>query len=186
MAKLSGKDGGRQEDEAATPAVRACVTDDLTAVARIYAHYVVHSTATFEEEPPTLEEWRRRLREIALLGLPFLVAEVDGTVLGYAYCTKWRSRPAYRHTVEDSIYVAPDAVGRGIGTALLESILTRCEALGMRQMIAVIADGEDGASVALHERHGFRYAGRLAAVGFKHGRWIDTIMMQRSLGPDVG
>lgn len=174
-----------QIDGVAAPAVRVCVPDDLAAVARIYGHYVLHSTATFEEEPPTLADWGKRLSDIAESSLPFLVAEVDGDVLGYAYCSRWRPRPAYRQTVEDSVYVAPEAVGRGIGTALLEALLARCEAAGVRQMIAVIAterEGRGGASQALHERHGFRPAGRLVAVGFKHGRWLDTIMMQRSLG----
>ena len=154
-------------------------------MARIYAHYVLTSIATFEEEPPKPDYWPGRFAEIAELGLPFLVAEVEGEVLGYTYCTRWRPRRGYRFTAEDSVYVAPEAVGRGLGTALLEALLTRCEEAGVRQVIAVIATergATGGASRALHQRHGFRYVGRLEAVGLKYGRWLDTILMQRSLG----
>lgn len=169
--------------------IRPCVPDDMAAVARIYAHYVQTSIATFELEPPGVEYWRGRLDEIGGLGLPFLVAEVGGKVVGCAFCSRWRPRPAYRQTVEDSIYLAPDAVGQGIGTALLGAVLTECRAAGMREVIAVISterDGRGGASQALHERHGFRLAGRLVAVGFKYGRWLDTIVMQRSVGETAG
>jgi L-amino acid N-acyltransferase YncA len=161
--------------------VRAATSGDLPAIAGIYAHYVLHTTATFEEEPPSLSEWRRRLEEIVSRRLPFIVAEAGGEVIGYAYCASWRTRPAYRHTVEDSVYVESEAQGRGIGTLLLRELLDACEAAGRREVIAVIAAGaEAAASVALHRRCGFRDAGRLTAVGFKHESWLDTILMQHS------
>jgi phosphinothricin acetyltransferase len=169
--------------------IRPCVPDDLAAIARIYGHYVRTSIATFELEPPAVDYWQDRLDEIGGLGLPFHVAAVGGKVVGYAFCSRWRPRPAYRQTVEDSIYLAPDAVGQGIGTALLGAVLTECRAAGMREVIAVISTERDsggGASQALHERHGFRLAGRLVAVGFKYGRWLDTIVMQRSVGEAAG
>lgn len=164
------------------PIVRACQAADLAAIETIYAHYVLHGTATFEEVPPGPDYWHERLREITDLGLPFLVAELGGEVLGYAYCTRWRPRPGYRYTAEDSVYVAHDAVGRGIGSLLLPALLAGCEAAGIRQVIAVIASGDDAASLALHRRFGFEQVGRLAAVGFKFGRWLDTTVMQRPLG----
>lgn len=166
----------------ADAAVRSVGAEDLSTVADIYAHYVLNSVATFEEVPLTQDGWRRRLEAITAEGLPFLVAEVDGKVMGYAYGTRWRPRPAYRHTVEDCIYIAPEAVGRRIGTRLLQALLAGCEAAGRRQAIAVIVAGADPASVALHRRCGFTEAGRLTAVGFKHDHWLDTILMQRSLG----
>ena len=176
------KDPASVTHEGAMPVIRLCVSDDLAAVERIYAHYVVNTTTTFEEDPPTLADWQRRLGEITEAGLPFLVAEVDGAVVGYGYCTKWRSlRPAYRHTAEDSVYVDVEKVGRGFGTLLLRALLTGCEAAGIRQVIAVVATGWDAASMALHRRCGFVEAGRLVGVGYKHGRWLDTVLMQRSL-----
>lgn len=161
--------------------IRACVPGDLAAVVPIYAHYVVSSTATFEEEPPTLAEWQERLAGVTALGLPFLVAELEGKIAGYAYATRWRTRSAYRHTVEDSVYVAPAAHRRGIGTALLRDLLERCAATGMREVIAVVGGDNPAASLALHRRCGFRPVGRLRGVGFKHGRWLDTRLLQRSL-----
>ena len=166
------------------PIVRACKAGDLAAIERIYAHYVLHGTATFEEVPPGSDYWRERLDEITGLGLPFLVGEFRGEVLGYAYCTRWRPRPGYRYTAEDSVYVAHEAVGRGIGSLLLPALLAGCEAAGIRQVIAVIASGDDAASLALHRRFGFEQVGRLTAVGFKFGRWLDTTLMQRQLGSE--
>ena len=166
--------------------VRAAVPADLEQVAAIYAHYVITSLATFEEVPPTLADWRRRLDDLADRKLPFLVTESDAAgrpVSGYAYASPWRPKPAYRHTVEDTVYVSPGQVGRGLGGALLGALLAACADAGARQVIAVIADTGCDASVALHRRFGFAHAGRLYAVGRKHGRWIDTVLMQRDLGP---
>jgi L-amino acid N-acyltransferase YncA len=161
--------------------VRGADGEDLEQVAAIYAYYVATSVATFEEQAPPAGYWRERLDELTEQGLPFLVAESDGTVLGYAYASPWRSRPAYRYTVEDSVYVAPGRAGRGIGSALLQALLAACGTAGVRQVIAVIADTGSDASAALHRGHGFTEAGRLTGVGRKHGRWIDTLLMQRDL-----
>ncbi|QMU71237.1 GNAT family N-acetyltransferase [Streptacidiphilus sp. P02-A3a] len=168
--------------------VRPAVAADLDAVAEIYAHYVLHTVATFEESPPAVAAWDRRLDDLAARGLPFLVAEVSGEVVGYAYAAPWRPKPAYRHTVEDSVYLAPGRTGQGLGGALLRRLSAGCARAGVRQLIAVIADTGGDASVALHRRLGFTEAGRLTAVGYKHGRWIDTLLMQRTLGdpPDSG
>jgi len=161
--------------------IRGAEPADLDAVAGIYRHYVVNSVATFEENPPSADDWRAKLADLTGRGLPFLVAEVDGEVVGFAYASPWRPKPAYRHTVEDTVYLAPGWTGRGLGRALLEPLLSRCRAAGTRQVIAVIADSGDGASPALHRRLGFTDAGRLAAVGHKHGRWVDTVLMQRAI-----
>jgi len=171
-----------QEMEPAAPAViRRAEVPDLAEVAAIFAHYVTDSVATFEEEPPPVGAWEQRLADLTERSLPFLVAEADGTVCGYAYASPWRPKPAYRHTVEDSVYLAPGQIGRGIGSALIGNLLADCAQAGARQMIAVIADTGSDASAALHARFGFSPAGRLTGVGYKHGRWIDTLLMQRSL-----
>ncbi len=164
------------------PVVRAAAPADLRQIAAIYAHYVTTSVATFEEVPPTAAHWRRRIDDLAARRLPFLVAEADAAVCGYAFASLWRPKPAYRHTVEDTVYVAPSCTGRGLGSALLGALLAGCEGAGARQVIAVIADTGTDASVALHRRFGFAHAGRLRRVGHKHGRWIDTVLMQRELG----
>ena len=158
---------------------------DLGRVAEIFAHYVTHSVVTFETEPPTVADWQVRLDTLASRGLPFLVARTGGEVAGYAYASPWRPKPAYRHTLEDTVYLAPGETGRGLGRRLLAELLSRAGQTGARQMVAVIADaGADSeASVALHRALGFAHAGRLAAVGHKHGRWIDTVLMQRGLTP---
>ena len=174
------------------PVVRPARPADSEQVAAIFAHYVAASVATFEEIPPTAAAWRRRLGELSRLNLPFLVAlgvqeghgvEADGTVCGYAYASPWRPKPAYRYTVEDSVYISPGHTGRGIGSALLAGLLAGCADAGVRQVIAVIADTGSDASAALHRRFGFAEAGRLAGVGRKHDRWIDTVLMQKDLGP---
>jgi L-amino acid N-acyltransferase YncA len=162
-------------------AIRRTVPDDLEAIGAIYAHHVHTTVATFELTAPDLPEWQRRLHAIAGDGLPFLTATRDGRVAGYAYCSPWKARPAYRYTVEDSIYVAPDAVGCGVGGLLFDALLTDCAGTGVREIIAVIVDADGAASLALHRNRGFVDAGRLAAVGFKHGRWLDTVLLQRSL-----
>ncbi|MFG2887576.1 GNAT family N-acetyltransferase [Streptomyces sp. NPDC048297] len=162
--------------------IRPAVVADLGAVAEIFTHYVRHTVITFEETPPSVAVWHQRLDDLAAQGLPFLVAELSGEVVGYAYAAPWRPKPAYRHTVENSIYLAPDRTGRGLGGALLEALLAACAQTHVRQMIAVIADADTEASVALHRRFGFTDVGRLTAVGYKQNRWIDTVLMQRTLG----
>lgn len=161
--------------------LRAASEEDLPTVAEIYAHYVTSSVATFELEPPDTGEWRRRFTAITDTGLPFLVAEHEDRIAGYAYCGPWKARPAYRHTVEDSIYLAPWATGLGIGGALLDELLAQCSSRGVREVIAVIADSGDPASSALHRKRGFAEAGTLRRVGFKHDRWLDTVLYQRTL-----
>lgn len=162
-------------------AIRPTAPGDLDAVGEIYAHHVRTSVATFELTPPDRSEWLQRLRTVVAHRLPFLTATLDGEVAGYAYCAPWKTRPAYRHTVEDSVYVAPHAVGRGVGGRLLDALLTECARSGVREVIAVIVDADGAASLALHRNRGFIDAGRLTAVGFKHGRWLDTLLLQRSL-----
>jgi len=164
--------------------VRPVVRADLKDVADIYAHYVQQTVITFDSTPPTVADWEQRLDGFTVRGLPFLVAEVAGVVAGYAYAGPWRPKPAYQHTVEDTIYLAPDATGRGLGSTLLESLIAEATRAGKRRMIAVIADTGSDVSAALHRRFGFTDAGRLTAVGHKHGRWIDTLLMQRPLYGD--
>lgn len=155
---------------------------DLAAVTAIYAHHVRHGLATFEEIPPDEAELARRFDSVRALGTPWLVAERGGAVAGYAYASLYRTRSAYRFTLEDSIYIAPEAAGQGIGGALLDRLLAECTALCYRQMVAVIGDSANAASIALHRSRGFAHAGVLPAVGFKFGRWVDSVFMQRPLG----
>lgn len=143
---------------------------------------MLHGLASFEETPPGRDEIRRRFEAVRDRGLPYLVAETDGAVRGYAYASPYRGRPAYRHAVENSVYVDPDAARQGLGTALLDRLITACTALGYRQMVAIIGDTDNAASIKLHERAGFRHIGTLQSVGFKHGHWLDTVFMQRALG----
>ncbi len=156
---------------------------DVPAIAAIYAHHVRTSLASFEIVPPTEEEIARRRLEVLKRRLPFLVAEIAGTVVGYAYAGPYRLRPAYRATLEDSIYVHPDHARQGIGRLLLQALIAGCEAKGYRQMIAVIGDSGNAPSIGLHRAFGFEHAGILRSVGFKFGRWVDSVLMQRSLGP---
>ncbi|MDF3298160.1 GNAT family N-acetyltransferase [Streptomyces tropicalis] len=164
-----------------TATVRAARRPDLAAVAGIYRHYVLHSLATFDETPRSSAEWEAKLDELTSRGLPFLVAEEAGRIVGFAYAGPWRPKPAYRHTVEDTVYLDPGATGRGIGGALLGRLMDACARAGVRRVIAVVADAGGEASVALHRRFGFTDAGRLSAVGYKHGRWIDTVLLERAL-----
>jgi L-amino acid N-acyltransferase YncA len=163
------------------PVVRAAGPADMEQVAAIFAHYVTTSVATFEEVPPTAADWRRRRDDLAGRNLPFLVAQAEAAVCGFAYASPWRPKPAYRYTVEDTVYVSPGYTGRGLGGALLGALLAGCEQAGARQVIAVIAETGSDASAALHRRFGFTQAGRLTGVGRKQGRWIDTVLMQRGL-----
>jgi phosphinothricin acetyltransferase len=162
--------------------VRQAERSDASAIEAIYAHYVATSAATFDEEAPGVEAIADRIEQIRDAGLPYLVAERDGEVVGYGYLAPYHGRAAYRHTAESSVYVAPGARGGGVGRALLERLLTDGRDAGVRELIAVIAVTDDPASVELHRAFGFRDAGRLEGVGFKHGRWHDTLLMQRSLG----
>jgi phosphinothricin acetyltransferase len=163
--------------------VRDANETDMSAVADIYAKHVLHGLASFEEVPPSLDEMKSRRAGVLKLGLPYLVAELDGHVVGYSYATFYRARPAYRYTVEDSVYVADGLHGRGIGTVLLAELIARCERGPWRQMLAVIGDSDNAPSIALHRRMGFTSCGTLASVGFKLGRWVDSVFMQRALGP---
>jgi phosphinothricin acetyltransferase len=162
--------------------VRPARAADLPALQAIYAHHVMHGLASFEEVPPALEEITRRHAEVTERGLPWLVAEVGGSVAGYGYCAPYRARSAYRYTLEDSIYVRPDAQGKGVGGALLREVLAACEGLGYRQVIAVIGDSANAASINLHASVGFVRCGMLRSTGFKFGRWVDSVLMQRPLG----
>ncbi|QIB33468.1 N-acetyltransferase [Ancylobacter pratisalsi] len=164
------------------PLVRACEEGDIASIQSIYAHHVLHGLASFEETPPTREEMARRRAAVLEAGLPYLVAVFQGEVVGYSYATSYRPRPAYRYTVENSVYVAQGQGGRGIGSALLAALIADCEAGPWRQMIAVIGNSANAGSIALHRRHGFTHVGTLRAVGFKHGRWVDSVLMQRALG----
>ncbi|HEV2334748.1 MAG TPA: GNAT family N-acetyltransferase [Stellaceae bacterium] len=168
-------------DEA--PLIRPSRDEDVGAIAAIYGYHVMHGVASFEEVVPTVDEIARRRTEIVSRGLPYLVAERDRRVVGYCYAGLFRPRAAYRYTLEDSIYVDAAEVGRGIGRALLEPLLLRASELGYRQMVAVVGGRETIPSIRLHEALGFSHAGILPAVGFKFGRWIDIVLMQRALGP---
>ena len=163
--------------------IRDATEDDVATIQAIYAHHVDHGLASFEEIPPDLAEISRR-RDVARdHDLPYLVAVRDGAVRGFAYASPFRNRPAYRYTIEDSVYVAPDALGTGIGSALLSVLIERCTKRGFRQMVAVIGDSDNQASIELHAKHGFLQSGLMPAVGFKFGRWVDSVRMQRPLGP---
>ena len=161
--------------------LRPVTVTDLDAVSEIFAWYVQHTVTTFEETPRCLREWAEIRTLLNDLGLPFLVAEEEGKLAGYAYASPWRRKPAYRYTVEDSVFVAAGLTGRGIGRLLLGGLVSSCASGGARQMIAVIADTGDQASAALHRAFGFTDAGRLRQVGYKRDQWIDTLLMQRSL-----
>ena len=161
--------------------IRDSVEGDVVVIQDIYAHHVLHGTASFELTPPTLQEMRQRRADIVEKGLPYFVAEFEGAVVGYAYATMYRPRPAYRFTVEDSVYVREGLAGNGIGRTLLDSIIERCTRLGYRQMLAVIGDSS-AASVALHKAAGFEPVGLFRSVGFKFGQWRDTAMLERELG----
>ena len=163
--------------------MRPASADDLPAIHSIYAHHVLHGLASFEEEPPPLAEMRRRYEDVCSRGLPWLAADFGGEIAGYGYCAPYRTRSAYRFTLEDSIYVRAGSEGRGVGGALLGALIARCEALGYRQIVAVIGDSANAASINLHASFGFLRVGILRSAGFKLGRWVDSVVMQRPLGP---
>ena len=166
--------------------LRPATVADCGAIQSIYAHHVLHGLASFEEEPPSLQEMRSRFDEVVGRGLPYLAMEEAGEVLGYGYCTLYRTRTAYRYALEDSVYVRQEQHRKGIGKAILAELIVRCEQLGYRQLIAVIGDSAQAASIGLHESLGFLRAGTLRSVGFKFGRWVDTVIMQRPLGTGDG
>jgi len=166
--------------------VRAATAADFPAIQSIYAHHVLHGLASFEETPPSVEEMRSRYDDIVARGLPYLAAEEAGEVLGYGYCSLYRTRSGYRHTLEDSVYVRAGQHRKGIGKKLLRALIERCEQLGYRQLIAVVGDSAQHASIGLHASLGFLRAGTLRSVGFKFGRWVDSVLMQRPLGPGDG
>jgi phosphinothricin acetyltransferase len=166
-----------------SPSIRPAKPADIPVIARIYAHAVKHGTASFELEPPDETEIARRQRTLLDGGFPYLVAEIEGAVIGYAYAGPYRPRPAYRFSVEDSVYVDPSAQRRGIGRALLQRLIEESERRGFRQMIAVIGDSAQAPSIELHRALGFRPIGTIENVGYKFDRWLDTVLMQRALGP---
>lgn len=162
--------------------IRPSTEQDLPSIQAIYEHAVLHGTGTFETEVPELAEMARRRQEVLSRGLPWLVAESDGRVLGYAYANYFRPRMAYRFCLEDSIYLHPDSQGKGVGRLLLAELIARCEAAGARQMLAVIGDSENAGSIGLHSALGFEHTGVLRNSGWKFGRWLDVVLMQRQLG----
>lgn len=163
--------------------IRPSGEGDLAAITAIYRHHVLHGVASFEEIPPELDEIARRRQEILGQGLPHLAAERSGGILGYCYASPYRTRSAYRFTLEDSIYIDPGELGRGLGRALLSRLIELCSELGYRQMVAVIGGSDQWPSIRLHEALGFARTGLLPAVGFKFGAWVDGVLMQRPLGP---
>jgi len=163
--------------------VRDSRDDDIAAIVAIYGHAVVHGNASFELDPPDTAEMARRRHAILQSGYPYLVAERDCLVIGYAYAGPYRARPAYRFAVENSIYVAPEAHGTGTGRVLLPALIARCSAAGFRLMVAVIGDSANQASIRLHAANGFSHAGLLPNIGWKHGRWLDSVLMTLPLGP---
>ncbi len=167
-----------------TVSIRPAKTSDIPAITRVYAHAVEHGTASFELTPPDETEMARRMSDLMGKGYSYIAAEIDGALAGYAYAGPYRARPAYRLTVEDSVYIAPTMHRRGVGRALLAALIEASEVGGFRQMIAVIGDSTKQApSIGLHEALGFHHVGILQDVGFKHGRWLDSVLMQRALGP---
>ena len=163
--------------------LRDATADDAPALAAIYGHHVLNGLGTFEEIPPSAGEMAARRAGIVARGLPYLVAtDPDGAVIGYAYANTFRLRAAYRYTVENSVYIAPDQVGRGVGRQLMTAVLARCEAIGLRQVIAIIGDSGNAASIGLHRSLGFELKGVMPGLGFKHDRWVDIVWMQKAIG----
>ncbi len=168
-----------------SPIIRDSADADIPALAAIYQDAVRTGTASFELDPPSTEEFARRRAAVLAGGFPYLTAELDGRPVGYTYAGTYRPRPGYRYTAENSVYVDPALRGRGIGRALLPVLIDRCEAMGLRIIVAVIGDTQNHASIALHAACGFTHAGTLPGVGWKFGRWLDSVMMVRPLGPGM-
>jgi L-amino acid N-acyltransferase YncA len=166
--------------------IRSAAAGDAPAISAIYGHAVLHGTGSFELVPPEAAEIATRMAAIRATGLPYLVAELNGAIAGYAYASRYRPRPGYRFTVENSVYVRHGMHGQGVGSALLAELIAQCTALGCRQIIAAIGDSANTASIRLHERAGFKHAGVLKSVGYKHGRWLDSVFMQLALGDGDG
>jgi L-amino acid N-acyltransferase YncA len=164
------------------PTVRPAIPADIPAIAAIYRPAVLEGTASFELEPPGDAEMLRRFEAITGGGYPYFVAEIDGRVAGYAYASAYRARPGYRFTVENSVYVAADAQGKGVGRALLAALIPACTVKGFRLMVAIIGDSANFASITLHRRAGFTFCGTIHSVGYKFGRWLDSVNLQRALG----
>ncbi|TAN56398.1 MAG: N-acetyltransferase family protein [Rhodospirillales bacterium] len=162
--------------------LRPATIDDMARVQAIYAHHVRNGTGSFEIEPPDLDEMKRRFGEVRMRNLPFLVAEIEGAIAGYAYANLYRPRAAYRFTCEDSVYIDPSFHQRGLGHALLDALIAGCGQAGFKQMVAVIGGSDNKGSIRLHEKHGFVRVGLLPKVGFKFDRWLDSVLMQRELG----
>lgn len=185
-ADSSGREDRMHDDLRQLVHLRLLVRDsheaDIPAIQAIYAHHVLHGRASFEEIPPTLQEMCSRRAAVLAAGLPYLVAEAGGEVLGYCYATIYRPRPAYRFTIEDSVYIAQGHGGKGLGLALLQALIDRCEAGPWRQMLANIGHSGNSGSLALHRKLGFETIGTLRSVGYKLGEWTDTVLMQRRLG----
>jgi L-amino acid N-acyltransferase YncA len=169
-------------DAAGALSIHPCAESDIEAIQAIYAHYVETNLATFELEPPSAAQMLSRRADILRGGYPYLVARQGRVLAGYAYGSAYRSRPAYRHTVEDSIYVAPGMRQAGVGSALLRALITECEQRGFRQMVAVVGNSANTGSLRVHEAQGFARVGTLGCVGYKFGQWVDTVLMQRALG----
>lgn len=165
------------------PSIRIATDADIPAITAIYAAEVRDFVNTYEYDVPDPAEMLRRMRDVLAGGYPYLVAEIDGAIAGYAYASAFRSRAAYRWVVENSVYVATGLQGRGVGSALLQSLIAACEARGFRQMVAVIGEPTNTASIRLHQRFGFQHIGSFPGIAWKHGRWLDTVFMQRALGP---
>ena len=165
------------------PLIRSSRDEDIPAITAIYAHHVLHGTGTFETEPPGTGDMAGRRTDVLSKGLPYLVAEQDGNILGFAYGNWFKPRPAYRYSVEDSIYLAPDLQRTGLGRALLAELLARCEAAGIRKVMAIIGDSANAGSVGVHRALGFRQVGIVEACGWKFGAWRDIVIMQKTLGP---
>ncbi|TMH26845.1 MAG: N-acetyltransferase family protein [Betaproteobacteria bacterium] len=166
--------------------LRPATPDDVPAMQEIYAYHVLHGLASFEEEPPSAVEVRRRYEDVRARGLPWLAADFGGVLVGYGYCAPYRTRSAYRYSIEDSVYVRHGSEGRGVGSAILDELIRRVTDLGYRQLIAVIGDSSHAPSINLHARFGFLRVGTVRSVGYKFGRWVDTVVMQRPLGPGDG
>jgi L-amino acid N-acyltransferase YncA len=164
------------------PIIRPSSPSDIAQITAIYTHHVLHSTGTFEIEPPSEQDMAQRRDDVLGKGLPYLVAADGDRVLGYAYCNWFKPRPAYRFSAEDSIYVAPDAAGNGLGRALLAELMSQAERTGVRKLIAVIGDSANAGSIGVHRSAGFRHVGILEACGWKFDRWLDVVLMDRALG----